>query len=228
MNQLLIDLKPEPNDLVVVPEDFVIPAEGVPFLIHKIKFLLKPSIIRSGFNNMNFFESLSTGMLLEWLTGKTASPESESTSQKPLQIVMENLQAGLDAQKSKEKLPTFYRYVRPLDEKNDFNLGPKGGVTFYIELDAPNKTLAFAYSLCHYNDLFNRKIARHISKQRFEHDDWYEIAYYDPDLSVTTNIKNAIQLLLSGKDSDNIAVTKFSSISERLNKYELNLIFERI
>lgn len=216
MDNALAELKPEPNDLVVVPEDFEVPSDSK-FLIHKMKFLHKPSIIRSGGNVMNFFESLSTGHLWEWLTGKSVDPRTQESEKRKEESV-----------DSKDNLPTFYRYSRPLDEKNEFCLGPKGGVTFFIELNAPEKTLAFSYALCHHDDLFNHKTARHIAKQRFDNGDWYEIKNYDQDLSVITNIKNAIEVLLCGKDCSNLELTQFSSLSERLNEYELNLIFERI
>lgn len=222
MDQVILALKPEPNDLVVIPEDFVLQSEPE-FLVHRMKFLLTPSIIRSGSATMSFFENLSAGKILSWLTGMpelAKDAENENTKRKAVQ----------DSERNKE-LPKFFRYSRPLDPKNDNTLGPKGGVTFYLELDAPNKTLAFSYSLCHHDDLFNRKTARHISKQRFENGDWYEIKNYDPDLSVTANIKNAINVLLSGVDCSKLEVqelTQFSSVSDRVNQYELNMIFERI
>lgn len=217
MDKAIAELKPEPNDLVVVPEDFVLHDEPN-FLIHKMKFLHKPSIIRSGGgSNMSFFESLTSGHLWTWLTGRNQDPRSQ-----------ENERKKEETKASAAELPTFFRYSRPFDEKNGFSFGPKGGVTFFIELNAPEKTLAFSYALCHHDDLFNRKTARHIAKQRFDHGDWYEIKNYDSELSVTTNIKNAIEVLLCGKDCSNLELTQFSSLSERLNEYELNLIFERI
>ena len=231
MDQALKDLRPEPNDLVVIPMDFEVP-KGVPFLVHKMKFLLSPSIIKSGSNNMSFFENMSTSKIWEWLTGNSQDPR-----------VQVNLRKKVDESSKEEDArgyseatydyPKFYRYSRPLDThpNNPNVLGPKGGLTFYIELDAPNKTFAFSYSLCHHNDRFNKAVSRHICKQRFENGDWYEVANYDTNLGVMLNIRIAINVLLSGIDTSIIEseqLIHFSSVSDRLNKHELNMIFERI
>jgi hypothetical protein len=312
-------LKPEVNDLVVVPEAMTIP-EGLPFHIYRMKFLLKPSIIRTGGYNMGLLEKLNSGTIANWLgfKSKPAVETNNSTSLRDIvfdssiygkmrgdstlhhkvptinhyvlkgdaPVVSESLfaedavitntplsesfQEGLSnfhkamnefivkeppVQQHiptkttssvisqgpsgkvtlipKRILPRLWRYSRPTEEIEHLSgvakrVLPKGGVAFYIELDPENKTFAFSYALCHTDENFNRSIARHISKQRFENDDWYEVKNYDGSKSIIENIGIAISNELYNRNIDDTMDISFSSLSDRMNETELKQIFERI
>lgn len=76
MTQLpnLADLNPQPDDLVVVPMGMEIP-EGVPYHVYPMKFLLAPSIVRSGGSyNMPFLNSFSFSNLAAWLGNRSPAP----------------------------------------------------------------------------------------------------------------------------------------------------------
>jgi hypothetical protein len=131
-------------------------------------------------------------------------------------------------------LPKFWRYHRQNQVGKTAKGNPatgleaKGGVAFYIELDPANKTFAFSYCLCHSNDNFNYATARHISKQRFDNDDWYEVKNYDGTRSVIENIGEAISNELYNREIDDTIDIVFSSLSERMKESELKLIYERL
>lgn len=260
---LLDSLDPHPSDLVVVPMHMEVSSD-VPFMIHKMKFLHNPSIIRSGASSMNLFE-FTNKHISNWLnkgqmSAKVISAEKgiiTELSPEFSDIVFERMsslepRSGLDGSHiiqtpesttklvpvtPEVELSTFYRYSRGVQTINrlggpSFTVAPKGGVAFYIELDAANNCFAFSYALCHTEDNFCRKIARSISKQRFDSGDWYEIENYNPELAMLTNIKVAIWNLLYGQECDKLQFDmtniRFSSMSERTNEHDLKQIFERI
>ncbi len=257
---------PLPGDLVVVPEGTKIPT-GFPALVYHMKFLLTPSIIRTGsamnlfqFKNSHLGKWFGKGQSTETLTVASAesgvltalSPDFSDTvfekmAEKDLDpLLMEkshleprsDLSLVLQPVSPEVQLATFFRYARGMDvfRKPDggesWAISPKGGVTFYVELDAANGCFAFAYSLCHSDENFCMKIGRHIAKQRFEYEDWYEVGNYDQGLSVVMNVKIAIHNLLYAGNSGKLAVDKtnvvFSSLSERFNEDDMKLIYKRI
>lgn len=249
------NIQPQANDLVVVPEGTQVPT-NVPFMVYAMKFLASPSIIRTGGYQMGVLTSITNSTIGNWLGLKPISPEKVSlrdiaTTQLPsasrrdstisLQLDPKTT-AGTDT--AIEKIPEkqkpggFFRYARPIeyllqeDRSFDLTVGPKGGLTIYVELDPEHKTFAFSYALCHTGDNFNKSIARKIAKQRFENDDWYEIRNYDLTLSVMENLRLALFNLLErgngpGCEVDETEVV-FSSLSERTKEYELKQIYERI
>ncbi len=140
----------------------------------------------------------------------------------------------------KVECPKVFRYVRPKDywvhrgDRVEVEVSPKGGVAFYIELDAAHDSFAFSYALCHEKDNFSRAHARAITLDRFNNEDWYEVEGYDSDFSLVENIRVAIGKLLQSDYTCGIIAPasdnsiKFSSLSEKMNYRELKQIFERI
>jgi hypothetical protein len=238
MNQAISDLDPRPDDLVVIPDDMVVLDEALPFMVHRVKFLNKPSIIRSGSYGMGFLSSISTKPFKDWLSqfapdfsflgsmGKATDEDGPVTLAKG-QIIYE-----------KPELPTFYRHVRMIEEIDNGPLysswrqSAKGGVTFLVELDPANKTFAFSYALCSTEENFCKDTGRAIAKAKFEAEDWYEVDNYDGQIGVVENIREAIKLLLSeenrGTVDPAVKPIHFSSISEKMKLRELKQILERI
>jgi hypothetical protein len=260
---VLNELKPQADDLVVVPEGMVldVPEGGFPFHIYVMKFLHQPSIIRSGGYSMGLLDRLSPNAIGAWLGFKPAEPPQPQKFVKDMnlnQVVVHprevepqadilsdtDLKIFRDAMKELDTtalpsdikstdLPKFWRYSRPTQlihrlSGDQATVNARGGVAFYIELDAENKTFAFSYSLCHNKDNFNYGIARAISKQRFDSEDWYEVKNYDPSKGIIENIGVAICNLLYNQQADENKETVFSSLSERMKECELKQIFERI
>lgn len=141
----------------------------------------------------------------------------------------------------KEELPKVFRYIRAkeywLDQQEDkieARVSPKGGVAFYIELDAEHDSFAFSYALCHEKDNFSRAHARAVTSERFDNEDWYEVEGYDSDFSLVENIRVALGKLLQLDYTCGIIAPaidnsiKFSSLSEKMSYRELKQIFERI
>lgn len=124
------------------------------------------------------------------------------------------------------EIAKFFRHVRAKELSRypkfgtngqpewDLVYAPKGGVSFYIELDAANKTFAFSYALCNNTDNFDYTKARDICKGRFDHEIWYEVQNYNGDLSVVENIRTAIYNFLYNRDSDVQGLISFSSTPE--------------
>lgn len=259
----LADLKPESHDLVVVPEDMHVP-ENPGFLVHKMKFLRTPSIIRSGSFNMAFLDAFRSSVVARWfgLDDPLVEPGSlrdidfdgyvdmstirvkniPSPQEVKSEIVTGYMTGGRLHPNALSTLSTqpvdgeakFFRHERNYETINRLDgqqkvVSPKGGLTVYVELDPAHKTFAFSYALCHNNDNFDKKIARDIAKGRFNSEDWYEVGNYDENISVLANIKNALYNMFYG---DEAGFTKqgavFTSISEKVNYYELELIYERI
>lgn len=251
---------PQPGDLVVVPEGTKIPT-GFPAMVYQMKFLLSPSIIRTG-NAMNLFQ-FKKSHIGKWFS-KNEQKEPVVVAEKGLitvlsddfsDMVFEELSAkdvnaalqnhleprntvNLAPINSEVELATFFRYARGTvfhqycEGSVEEIIDPKGGVTFYVELDPENKCFAFAYSLCHSDENFCTKIGRHIAKQRFDNEDWYEVGNYDSDYSVVNNIKIAIHNSLYagsyGKLDDDKTNVVFTSLSERFNEGDLKTIYQRI
>jgi hypothetical protein len=228
MNADISELKPDPNDLVVIPLGMSIP-DDVPFLVHRIKFLNKPSIIKSGYSTMNMLETYTPAVLRKWF-GFLGETLSESMNDK-VQL------AKAEMIKDEPYLPKFYRYSRllaPIKQSagESWALSAKGGLTLFVELNPRENAFAFSYALCNTEDNFAKAKGRILAKERFDTEDWYEIDNYDPTLSVLENIKEALKKLLSpGKDSTIVSPDEgihFSSLSEKMKVLELKQIYERI
>ena len=252
---MLDDLKPQKDDLLVVPYDMVLP-EGLTCLVHRIKHLLTPSIIRSefGFGGgkgvKGFFECLSVVEMMKQLLIE-ATPKKVSESQEKVDLMIyPSPDVGLEIRvvpritslepryqdldfgpmdwsgvREESEPESFFRHVRGK------KMSPKGGVTFFIELHPADneRYFNFSYSLCSYEDNFNRKVGRNIAAHRMKHGDWYEVINYNHTLGITQNIRLAIQKHLQVLEEDGIMVTpSFSSMSNRTNDYELALISQRI
>lgn len=233
MSHDLSELKPRPNDLVVVPEGMEVPSD-VPFLVYPMKFLWKPSIIRSGAYDMGVLERITSNSIAEWLglsPAKMLKPNPYELTDLPPSIKKE-----VEHAKQRQVLPRFFRYHRPLelnaqkDGEDGFKMvpAPRGGVAFLIELDAENRTFAFSYALCHNNDNFNFGIARKICSQRFASEDWYEVKNYDPEIGIMENISWALYNLLYNDKADDEADIVFSSLSDRMTECDMKQIYERL
>jgi hypothetical protein len=282
MNQLN-DLKPQPDDMVVVPEDIELeePVGGFPFHVYRMKFLHKPSIIRSGGYSMSFLDSIANTSLAQFFGikpkesmksireeifnhdeyGQTLRGDSTYSMGTPATIPTDSVEAvepkivmgfmgdvkahgGLPELKVPQptvkeavemKVETFFRHVRPNETLQTLSgpkevVSPKGGVSFYIELDAANKTFAFSYALCNNNDNFDYERARLICKGRFEHDIWYEVQNYDGQMSIVENIGIAIHNFLYNSDSTVEGLPSFSSTPEKdkVSIKDLKEIYKRI
>jgi hypothetical protein len=242
----LQELKPAADDFVVVPEDMTI-KDSVPFHVHRMKFLHKPSIVRSGGYNMGFLDKFSLGNLGSWLGWTPAkdpvdvlvdSIKDRAVFVGKIQDLANVLVGSSDEKASipqqKQELPKFFRHIRgkELTYRHDgvsTEFSAKGGLTLYVELDPANKTLAFSYALCHTDENFRKDIGRQVSQGRFESEDWYEIDNLDENLDVVGNIGEAIYFLLHPELANpNVKGPKFSSMSEKTNEYELKQIYERI
>lgn len=139
------------------------------------------------------------------------------------------------------KVETFFRHVRNKQLKStprmgasglpewDLEVSPKGGVTFYIELDAPNKSFAFSYALCNNTDNFDYSKGRNIARGRFKAEQWYEVKNYDSDKSIVDNIGVALYNFMYNSDV-NEKDTVFSSTpeGEHVSYTELKEIYKRI
>lgn len=240
MDSLISELKPQPNDLLIVPLGTVIP-KNAPFLVYQMKFLLTPSIIRSGAVNMSVLERLKTGVLSSWMgsspfafgyTKPGGSSLLISQQETRTEVSVVNTKSDETVREVKgtfiPELPRFYRYAR-MKGRTPETVNAKGGVSFFIELDAEHKTFAFSYALCHTGDNFNKKVARELSKSRFDEDDWYEVGDYDPSIGIIENIKDALFNELYADAMGKPATgAKFTSLSESTCIYELSQIFERI
>lgn len=78
MHETLEILKPQSNDLVVIPMSMELP-ENFPYLTHRIEFMLRPSIIRSGYGaDTSFFSGLSVKGMLEQLSSALRKAPLES------------------------------------------------------------------------------------------------------------------------------------------------------
>lgn len=130
------------------------------------------------------------------------------------------------------EVPRFLRHVRPYYlrlAKGSTDLltlhrevDPKGGFTAMVELYPAEKKLLFAFSVCSNKDLFNRKVAGKICKNRFDSGDFYEIVNYDSRLSSIENIESAFSNYLTAPNGgDNITTPKFSRISKRISVKEI-------
>jgi len=122
-------------------------------------------------------------------------------------------------------LATFFRHRRFEDNNG---IWPRGGVTFFIELNPSQGTFAFSYALCSLEDNFDKTIGRTIAKNRFDAGDWYEIKNYKEDIGVVDNIKEALHNLLYAVIVDEETDTVFSSLSDGMVECELKALFKRI
>lgn len=241
-------LQASPDDLVVVPDTLILTGE-FPFMVHKVKFLNTPSIVRSrGFQSMSYMPSPTTGdpvSFAEWFGNIIQRQGGIPESPLPTDIGTRTGSLGepvsvakgeyIKEEKEDTTLPKFFRYARNLQMSKHFpevaEFSPKGGVGFLFELDAANKTFAFSYALCHDEDNFDRAKARAILEHRFENEDWYEVKNYDFRFSLIDNVQAAITSLFTNQrtglpaQEDDI---QFSSLSERMKERELKQIFERI
>lgn len=229
MNTEIADLKPDPTDLVVIPMDMAIP-ETVPFLVHRVKFLHKPSIIKSGYSTMNMLETYTPAVFKKWFGFL-----GDTTSEKKTEEVI--VAKGQVIKTDEPYLPCFFRYTRlvaPVKNSvnNNWALNAKGGLTIFVELNPRDNAFAFSYAICSTEDNFSKELGRTIAKTRFMDDDWYEISGYDPKLSVLENIKIALKDLLASENKGIITNQKqgihFSSLSEKMKFLELKQIYERI
>ncbi len=202
------------SDLLVIPKGYEIPVDvEVDCDVHEMGYLHMPSIVRTGPS-----EGLMSS-ILDKLRGAYPSPPPAP----PPNVVIHKLEVEAD-----KELPRFFRYMRPRDEKNAYSFGPKGGVTFYIELDAANKTFAFSYSLCHPDDLFNFNEARTRAVERFNTEQWFEVKNYDCFLGIMDNIWFAIDRYLHEHkvkypEGEN---PSFSSVSETVSRADLKTILK--
>lgn len=156
------------------------------------------------------------------------------------EIIIPQPEAVVKKQEHQEaKVESFFRYVRFHEEIRRLGeqgeevqrvISPRGGIAFYIELDAANKTFAFSYALCHNNDNFNFQTARKICKGRFEAEQWFEVKNYDSEKSIVENISIALCNFLYNVDADKLTGPSFSSTPETqyVSLYELSLIYKGI
>lgn len=251
----LEQLRPQPNDLVVVPIDMVLPEEDLGFAVYRMKFLHQPSIIRSGNYNMEFLNNFKLSSLKDWLGTKPVAstvlealddarfgrlrdsqmPAVATTIRDVAEVVEpKSVTVTFPRDVAKTDLPKFWRYVRPkqivkkMSGTFDNGVGPKGGATVYVELNAPENTFAFSFALCHESENFNYSIGRQVSKGRFQDEDWYEVANYDQNIGVIENIRAAIDNLFNSPDNTNQQGIMFSSLSPKFKELEMKELFERI
>lgn len=93
MNQAINALNPQPDDLVVVPSDMEVP-EGVPFMVHKMDYLHKPSIVRSGGFNMGFLDQFSFSNLAAWLGVQKQFMQRQSAGSEETSSVFQEVKPG--------------------------------------------------------------------------------------------------------------------------------------
>lgn len=233
-----------------------IDGENVGCSVYRMKYLLKPSIVRSGGFTMGFLEGLNTRTIAGWLGLRTQAvqpaqyrpgilgPVEKSTPSVETGVTQVTLQGGEvipmkvvawpELPETKVQIEKFFRYVRTYDyvEKMDglypVSVSPRGGLAFYIELDVETNSFAFSYAICHETDNFCKKTARAICKGRFTADDWYEVENYDPSLGILENIEGALHKLLHNVKKGDTIGPVFSSLSPKMKLYELEKIYERI
>lgn len=144
----------EKDDLIVVPEDLEVDPEVVA-PVYKMKYVLRPSIIRSFTGSKGIFDMSIAGLLKSLVAKKFPFPTKT-------EVVEEWGQP-------------FYRYIRPRKYMTG-ELTPSTGVTLliYPSLSDPS-TYKFSYSICSPKDAFNKKIAREITLGRAKTDRYFII-----------------------------------------------------
>lgn len=68
-------------------------------------------------------------------------------------------------------MSTYFRYFRPVNfdfTRGTLNVLPRGGICFQVNDDKPQEKY-FSYSICHADDVFSKKTARHIAEDRMKH-----------------------------------------------------------
>lgn len=204
MSEEILALRPEKDDLVVVPDNVTYNLEG-DFHIYPMKHLQKPSIIKSG-GSVSILESLGLKTLADWLSTREVKVDDTKW----------------------EELPAFFRHVRSVDLNNFSRPGPRDGVTLLFVLDAANHRFRFSYSMCRSDENFNYAIARGICENRFNHGDFYEIINFDNNFSLVDAVEIALENHLTNpiKVGDNN--TRFSVLSHRSNDGELKKLQKKL
>jgi len=237
MSQHLSDLKPRPDDLVVVPDTMEIP-ENPGFMVSKVKFLHKPSIIRSGGSIDMLEKSISqhktfTGKgLLSWLFG-----DNKQVTEIDLQIAQES-GGGIMANESTEtniasNPPRFLRHIRRHGKvSNDIEIVDMlatGGLTVAVDLFPAENKLHFSYALCNPEDRFNKRTASKICETRMDSGDFYVVSDLDEKSPILDNIANAIGKYLTGDiEESTIISARLSKISRRSSLDDLKNILRNI
>lgn len=92
------------------------------------------------------------------------------------------------------KVYKFFRYVRPLDDhpKSFGRVGPRGGVTFYIEFVPDEDLMTFAFTICRDDESFKKQFARDQTMDRYIKKEVFVIEGYDKDSWVVDNILFAL------------------------------------
>lgn len=126
---------------------------------------------------------------------------------------------------STENSPTFYRYIRPVDEYTD-EISSQEGVTLKITLDYVNRVLRFSYSICNHGrgePSFSKSEGRKIADGRkmFEIPLWNEPGRLE-DIDVTSFIVSAIL-----KERVKIPVGDRKRILDQFERSESNFWFAR-
>lgn len=170
-------------------------------------------------------------------------PSHNPEAEKSLEALFSEKDSTIKVEFVKDETETyvpqkFFRHCRAvhfttlrMGDFQEFGLSAKGGLTFFIELDAPNETFAFSYAICHPDDNFSKKAACAIAKQRFESEDWYEIKNYNGKIGVVESIRIALGNILDKKPSQDMLqctfpLPEFSSFSERMSLQDLHRIYK--
>lgn len=228
MNQQLFDLNPHKDDLLVIPETMILEDEGnLPFLIHRMKYLHKPSVVRTSgayFMNAGTFSPRS---ILSWLGGKTTEandPFSANDHQAgDLSQVLGNV-IGI-ASSSRKDRRAFYKHIRVYDSK-EVHLSCNSGATLYIEIDYEKRSLEFSFSLCHNRDHYNKSIGRKIAKARFDNGIKYCLTdIWQQPGSVVVDIEKALADVLGIRSSNGPTLNK---MPDSASLFALDELYERI
>lgn len=163
------------DTLVVIPKNLRVPKD-LPYEVHRMEFLSEISVISSrGYNmNLQLQTSNKDAGLIAFLKGKLGLMVKED----------EHLPPG----QGKE---VFYRHIRIINDKTG-EFYHNVGATVLIDLRADEGRFFFSFSVCNYQDNFNKHTAHTICKDRMTSGQVFEVINYDPSLSVLQNIYLAI------------------------------------
>ena len=219
MNEIIGNLKPGPNDLVILPEGIEAPKD-VDFEVYNMKYLLTPSIIRHGAymqTSENSVDKFSGAGFLNWIMELGGKKLSNKIEEVKMSESTEVTISGSTDVVVAEAPPLFFRHVRVKDSENGQVL-PHGGFTVLVDLDPANDKFQFSYAICSSRDVFNRNTARAICEGRMDKGNSFEISNYITDgLSVIDNIQAAIKdFFTGGFDSATIGSPKFSKLSNSM------------
>lgn len=180
--------------IIVVPEDLLEETSSLtPEKVYAVKHLRQPSVITSGDLKVatETLDRIKSALKKTWSLFEEITPTVRVPEKTPYNWKYTTVTATTAPESVPPPPKEFIRYVRPVD---DYGIIQSfGGVAVLINLDPENKSFKFSMSICGKGDLFNKKIAVSICKNRYEFGNYFEVINYDSNISVMSNIYTALR-----------------------------------